>query len=173
MSSPAKPLLDAAVQKAKGRKKAMPRIMVQVLALRRKGFANEAIQIKLGLLPWTLRNIITKARRDFAYDEIGRTLEDEAVPMAVENMIAHLEHEKTPAAVEAGQSAMTLATLRGLGRLKNHSAVKQESEETHTHVLRVEFSFPGAPTAGGTPVEGVLATPRRALEAVIDAEVVS
>ncbi len=150
--------------------KRLTRPMIAVIALRAKGFTKDEIAKKLGYSPWRLKRLIHQMRDEQGWSYVDRQLQDDAVPLAMENMLKHLAHEGTPLGVVGGHHVVTLATLKGTGLLKQHTAVKQESESVSTHILRVEIALPHGET--GTRVDGVLATPRRALPPAIDAELV-
>jgi hypothetical protein len=59
---------------------------------------------------------------------------------------------------------MTRALLNGVGMLKSHTAAKQEIKSETTNVLRVEITLPKMPPGTqttGSPIDGILAAPRR------------
>ena len=137
-----------------------------VMAYRMEGLDNREIAEKLGITTQTVRDILKKLAVRFGWNHLTETITDVAVPKAVSNVIKHLEHEGSPAGVFRGDNTMTLATMRGTGLYRSHSAVKQESKSEKTNVMRVEIVLPTLPP-GSTPpalAEGsVLASPRRAL----------
>lgn len=163
--------------------KKLPRQLAGLVFLRAQGFDNREIADRLGVGQQTLRKLIAKARREYGWDDLGSKLADVALPIAVDNVIKHLDQEGTPEAVASGQHTMTRTVAAGLGALKTHAAVKSEIKKTEIQVLRVEFAgVPQLPPGGGSRlVEGsVMAAPRRALldgaglpsAAPIDAEIV-
>lgn len=148
--------------------KALPRQLAGLVALRAQGFDNHEIAERLDISPQKLRSLIAKARKEYGWNDLGQRLADIALPQAVENVIKHLDHEGTAAGIAEGMSKMTIAVAGGLGAFKTHSAIKQESKTEETRTLRVEIVLPRMPpgTQGaGQAIEGVLATPRRALAA--------
>lgn len=145
-------------------KRKLPRQLAGLVALRAQGFDNKEIADRLRVSVVTLRRLIKKARTEYGWNDIGEQLTDVALPQAVSNVIKHLDHEGTPEAIASGQHAMTREIARGLGALKTHSAVKQETVKKSIQVLRVQIELPpGVQGAMDAVVDGVLATPRRAL----------
>lgn len=166
------------------RDKKLPRQLGAMVALRAQGFDNVEIAERLGIDKRQLRALLAKARHDFGWNDLNEKLIDVALPIAVDNIVKHLEYEGTALGVIKGESVMTRALAAGLGTFKSHSAVKQETKNETTNVLRVEITLPQLPPGvqGSSLTDGsVLATPRRALvspaipalaASVIDAEVV-
>ncbi len=151
--------------------KKLPKKLAALVLLRTQGFDNKEIADKLKVTPRTVKALIAKAMREYGWSDMNDTLMNVAVPMAMESVLKHLEHEATPMAVVNGQSVMTRATMAGTGQFKSHSAIKQESKSENTNVLRVEVVLPTLPpgTALALADGSVLATPRRALPSVVDA----
>lgn len=144
--------------------KKLPRQLAALVALRAQGFDNVEIAEKLGIDQRKLKALVAKARREYGWSDLAHKLADVAVPLAVDGMIKHIEHEGSAAGVALGRSTMIRAALSGVGVLKTHSAVKQESKSEQTNVLRVEIVLPQMPPGQDTgQIEGVLAAPRRAL----------
>lgn len=175
---------ESIVQDAKGSdtkdarpNKKMPRQLAALVALRAQGFDNYEIAERLGLTRLAtdgravpdyrkLNALVARARREYGWSDLDQKLADVAVPLAVESAIRHLEHEGSALGIMEGMSTMTRATLTGVGLFKNHSAVKQETENRNTNVLRVEIVLPQLPPGDsrlGISDGSVLATPRRAL----------
>jgi len=143
--------------------KRLPRQLAALVALRAQGFDNHEIAQKLKIKSWTLRMLIAKARREYGWSDLGSKLADEAIPLAIESTIKHLEYEGSAKGVEEGRYQATPAVLRGRGVFQSHSAAKVESTERSLHVLRVEIAIPEGPPGSGVVTGSVLATPRRAL----------
>ncbi len=162
--------------------KKLPRQLAALVALRAQGFDNTEIAEKLGVDKRKLKSLINKAMRDYGWSDMADKLANVAVPLAMESVIKHLEHESTQMARVNGQHTMTRDVMKGVGIFKSHSAVKQESKSENTNILRVEVILPTLPPgvqalqiADGS----ILATPRRALAiaesipaASIDGEVI-
>ncbi len=144
--------------------KKLPRQLAALVALRAQGFDNQEIAERLGVKPQKLKSLIAKAMRDYGWSDMADKLANVAVPLAMESVIKHLEHESTQMALVNGQSLMTRDVMKGVGIFKSHSAVKQESKSENTNILRVEISIPQMPPGYESgAIEGVLSTPRRAL----------
>lgn len=163
--------------------KKLPKQLAALVALRAQGFDNKEIADRLRVSPVKLRTLIKKARQEYGWSDLAEQLAHVAVPQAMSNVIRHLEHEGSDPAVKLGMSTMTREIARGVGILKNHTAVKQETRSESTNVLRVEIVMPEMPPGVQGPLiaEGsVTATPRRALPlahpapvaSVVDGEVV-
>ena len=157
--------------KDKRKNKKMPRQLGALVVLRAQGFDNKEIADKLDISPRRLKALIASARAEYGWNDLESKLLDVAVPLAMESAIAHTEYEATAAGVALGRSTMTRALLNGVGMLKSHTAAKQEIKSETVNVLRVEITLPqmppGAQTTGST-IDGVLATPRRALVSGVD-----
>ena len=152
--------------------KKLPKKLAALVLLRTQGFDNREIADKLGVTPRTVKALIAKAMREYGWSDLADTLTNVAVPLAMESVLKHLEHEGSALGVLNGQSTMTRATLAGTGVFKSHSAVKQESKSENTNILRVEIALPQMPPgvqALALADGSVLATPRRALPSVVDA----
>jgi hypothetical protein len=146
--------------------KKLPRQLAALVALRAQGFDNYEIAEKLRVTPRKLKALIAKARKEYGWSDLAAKLADVAIPLAVDSMIAHIEHEGSKAGVLSGSSTMTRAALAGVGVFKSHSAAKVETKSEQTKILRVEIALPELPPGdqGLYAVGGsVLATPRRAL----------
>lgn len=146
--------------------KKLPKQLAALVALRAQGFDNKEIADKLGVSQQKLRALVAKARRDYGWSDLGDKIAHHAVPLAVDNVIKHLDHEGSAAGVIKGDSIMTREVLKGVGVFKSHSAVKQESKSEQTNILRVEIALPELPPGvqGLALTEGsILSTPRRAL----------
>lgn len=146
------------------RNKKMPKQLGALVALRAQGFDNKEIAERLGVSPRKLTALITKARKEYGWNDLGEKLAHVALPKAVDNIIKHLDHEGDADAVKDGQSLMTRTFAAGMGVFKTHSAVKQTSKNENLNVMRIEIvglqQLPeGAQATGSVP--GVLATPRR------------
>lgn len=115
----------------------------------------------------TIKRWLAKVRREYGWSDLNDKLTNVALPQAVDNIVKHLEHEATDAAVASGMSTMTRELARGLGVLKNHQAVKTEKTKTSIQVLTVKIEMPPGVQGANGLVEGVLATPRRALPAAV------
>lgn len=153
-------------QKDARRNKDLPRELAGLVLLRAQGFDNHEIAEKLRISPAKLRRLIAKARKEYGWDDLGHKLADVALPIAVDNVIKHLDYEGTDAGVAEGRDSMTRAVTQGLGALKHHAAVKTETKKTDIRVLRIEIAMPELPAGdqGMALADGaVLATPRRAL----------
>lgn len=143
--------------------KKLPKQLAALVALRAQGFDNHEIAERLGVTVQKLRILIAKARKVYGWSDLGDQIAHVAVPQAISNVIKHLDYEGTPDAIKKGQSTMTQKTVAGVGIFRSHSAVKQESKNETTNVLRVEISLPQLPQGATAPqIDGVLATPRRA-----------
>ncbi len=151
--------------------KKLPRQLAALIALRAQGFDNHEIAERLGVNARKLKGLIAKARHDYGWSDLESKLSDVAVPLAIESVIKHLEHEGSALGVLQGTSTVTRATLAGTGVFKAHSAVKQESKNETTNILRVEIALPTLPPgfqASALADGSVLATPRHALPSVAD-----
>lgn len=148
-------------------KKKLPRQLAGLIVLRTQGFDNKEIADRLGVSVPTVKRLIAKARREYGWSDLSDKLTNVALPQAVENIVAHLEHEGTPEAIANGESTMTRELARGLGAFKNHQAVKTEKTKTSIQVLKVLIELPPGVQGANGLVEGVLATPRRALPAAV------
>lgn len=144
--------------------KKLPKQLAALVALRAQGFDNAEIAQRLGVSRQKVYSLIAKARKTYGWDDLADKLANVAVPIAVDNVIRHLEHEQTEGALKMGMSTMTRSTLSGVGMFKSHAAAKVETKSEHRHVLRVEIMLPTLPPGdqGTGQVPGVLATPRRA-----------
>lgn len=170
-------------QRDSRKNKKMPRMLAALVLLRAQGFDNREIADRLQVSTSTLKKLITKARREYGWNDLGERLVNVALPQAVENVEKHLEYEGTEAAIRADQSTMTREITKGLGIFKTHAAVKSETKQTKIQVLKVEVTLPqlppGDPGMAAISAGSVLAAPRRAqlvashpTPAAIDAEVV-
>lgn len=145
-------------------KKKLPRQLAGLIVLRTQGFDNKEIADRLNITPQALKRLIKKASVEYGWNDVSEQLIGVAIPQAMSNLNKHLDHEGTPEAIANGVNTMTRETLRGAGVFKTHSAVKQETKKT-VQILKVEITMPTLPPGdqGASQVEGVLATPRRAL----------
>ena len=174
---------------ASRKNKKMPKQLAALVGLRAQGFDNAEIAQRLGVTPRKLTALIAKARKEYGWSDLAEKIAHVAVPRAVDNVIRHLEHEGSDIAALNGQNLMTRTVLAGTGVFKTHSAVKQTSKTESLNVLRIEIAgLGGSELSGGSTgagsIEGVLATPRRAVSSgenapalppaasVIDVEVV-
>jgi hypothetical protein len=149
--------------------KKLPRQLAALVALRAQGFDNQEIADRLGVPKRRLNALIAKARKEYGWDDLADKLAHQAIPLAIDATIKHIEYEGSKEGVMEGRSTMTRAALGGVGVFKSHSAAKVEQKSTQERVLRVEISLPQLPPGaqGALSAAGsVLATPRRALAAV-------
>lgn len=164
--------------------KKLPRQLAGLIVLRTQGFDNREIADRLGVSVPTIKRWIAKARREYGWSDLSDKLMHTALPQAVDNIVRHLEYEGTDAAIANDQSTMTRELAKGLGTFKSHQAVKSEKVKTSIQVLKVQIELPPGVQGTNALVEGVLATPRRALPIatahpapaappVIDAEVIA
>lgn len=153
------------------RNKKLPKRLGALVMLRAQGFDNREIAARLGVTVGTVKTLIAKARKEYGWSDLGDKIMHRAIPQAVDNVIAHLDHEGTEDAVKRGQNVMTLKTLAGVGVFKTHSAVKQDSKTEATNILRVEIALPSLPSGDQGPsltIGSVIGTPRRALVSSTD-----
>ena len=149
----------------------LPRHLARLVEAReRDGLSMNEIAAKMGISRQKVVGLFMKARK------LGWVAEDDQIVAVMQSAALdaankHLMFEGTPMGVMQGRSVMTRATLAGTGIFKTHSAIKQESKNETTNILRVEISLPALPEgAQAAVIEGVLASPRRALIGeVIDA----
>ncbi len=156
--------------RSKMRDRKLPRQLAAIIACRTEGMSDAAIAKALGLATGTVRGILMRARKELGLSDLVDRVEHRAVHTAVDNLIDGLDHK---------DKDYTLATLKGMGVFKHHSAVKQESSAQVSNELRVVFELPDGAAAGALPqvaIGAIMATPRRiaapiaALDPVIDVE---
>lgn len=152
---------------ASRKNKKMPKQLAALVGLRAQGFDNAEIAQRLGVTPRKLTALITKARKEYGWSDLAEKIAHVAVPRAVDNVIRHLEHEGSDVAARNGQNLITRTVLAGTGVFKTHSAVKQTSKTESLNILRIEIAGLSPELSGGSAgagsIEGVLATPRRAV----------
>ncbi len=83
---------------------------VAMIALRITGKSNKAISEALNVPIADVRRVLAEARRLAKLSDVGPLLDNIALPQAVDNLIEKLE---------AGDTQVTLATLRGRGAFRN------------------------------------------------------
>lgn len=156
--------------KKRGAPKKLPRQIAAIVALKAEDPSLTTIDIahKLGMTPAAIRKMLYRARKEFKFNDVADSLNYMAIPQALENLNTGLK---------GGDKDYTLATLKGVGIFRNHSAVKQEGGGTAA-VLTINIQMPDMAPGQVAPVVAigsVIGSPRRISESsepVIDAETV-
>lgn len=137
-------------ERAKGNAKKihrkLPRQLAAIVACRTEGMSDKEIAEALSMTTGTVRKILYRARKELHMSDLVDRVEHRAVHSAVDNLIDGLDGKKGPQTEEV----YTLATLKGTGVFRTHSAVKQETTNQNENVLRVVIEMPEIP-AGHTP----------------------
>jgi predicted transcriptional regulator len=142
-----------------------PRQLAAIIACRTEGLSDKEIAQALGVSLPRVRQILAHARKHAQMSDIIDRMEHRAVPTAVDNLIEGLDEK---------DKDYTLATLKGYGIFRAHSAVKQETSAQVSNELRVVFEMPELPAGATLPqvaIGAIMATPRRII-APIDANVI-
>jgi transposase len=153
-----------------GRPSKLPRQLAAIIALRTEGQSDTQIAERLNLSVSTVRGILAKARKQLGFSDLIDRVEHRAVPTAVDNLIEGLDR---------GDKDYTLATLKGVGVFRNHSAVKNEGAPTENkNVLVVKIEMPAGVQPGELPtvaVGNIVGTPRalKVAAPVVEGEVVA
>jgi transposase len=150
-------------QTKRGRPAKLPRQLAAIVACRTEGMSDKEIAQALNISIFTIRKILQRARKEHHLSDLVDRMENRAVPQAVENLIEFLDDK---------DREFTMATLKGVGIFRNHSAQKTEQTNTNQNTLRVEIVMPdfNLTAAPPTAIGAITATPRRPALPVIDVE---
>jgi transposase len=120
-------------RRARSKQRKLPRQLAAIIAMRTEGMSNRDIAEKMNLSVATIGAYLQKARKELHLSDIVDRVEHRAVPTAVDNLIEGLDR---------GDKDYTLATLKGVGVFRNHSAVKQETSTENRNLMVVRIEMP-------------------------------